>query len=49
MSVSLLSNDSQLCEAEVQAVTQPLSGSTGDYKTELTTGVKLRLICCLFE
>ncbi len=41
MSVSLLSNDSQLSETKVQAMTQLLSDLIGDYKPELTTDVKL--------
>lgn len=41
MSISLLSYDSQLSETKVQAMTQPLSDLTRDYKPELTTDVKL--------
>lgn len=37
MSVSLLSNDSQLSETNVQTMTQPLCDFTGEYKPELTT------------
>lgn len=41
MSVSLLSNDSQLTEAKVRALSPPLSDFTRDHKPESTGDVKL--------
>lgn len=49
MSVILLSNDSQLSGTKVQTMNQPLCDLTGDFKPDLTTRVKLQLICSLFE
>lgn len=41
MPVSLLSNDSQLSETKVQAMTQPVFGLTGDHKSELSNCIDL--------